>query len=237
VNPWRRQARFAGFLYLLIGLIAPIGLIVVPGMVIVPRDATATADLLRASGWILRVGIASELIHQVITVFLLLALYRLFKPIDRDQAWLLVVFGGLVSIPIMFLNVVNEIAALILVGGADFLSVFARPQLDALAYFFLRLHTRGITVASIFWGLWLFPLAILVLRSGRSGRWSRVVGVLLVAAGAGYLASAFTSLVVPQYARFVDPVALALEIGELPVIFWLLAGGAKAQSPAAPVTD
>ena len=52
----------------------------------------------------------------------------------------MVILGALVSVPIVFLNVLNEIAALILVSGASFLSVFQRPQLDALAYLFLRLH-------------------------------------------------------------------------------------------------
>jgi hypothetical protein len=60
----------------------------------------------------------------------------------------------------------NDIAALVLLSGADFLSVFAKPQLDAMAYLFLRLHSHGITVASIFWGLWLFPFGMLVIRSG-----------------------------------------------------------------------
>jgi hypothetical protein len=43
-------------------------------------------------------------------------------------------------------------------GHADFLSVFGKPQLDALAYLFMRLHGDGITVASVFWGLWLLAL-------------------------------------------------------------------------------
>lgn len=230
----RKQARFAGLLYLLIGIIAPIGLMVVPGRLIAPGDATATADRIRDSEWLLRIGIGSELVTQVIAIFLVLALYRLFKPVDQGLAWLVVVLGGLVSVPIVFLNVVNEIAALILVSGADFLSVFEKPQLDALAYLFIRLHTRGITVASIFWGLWLFPLGMLVLRSGRGGFFSRVVGALLMVAGVGYLVSAFTSLLLPRYAPFVNPIAMALEIGEVPVIVWLLAGGAKAQPEDTP---
>lgn len=75
------------------------------------------------------------------------------------------ILGALVSVPIMFLNVLSEIAALILVSGADFLSVFDKPELDALALLSLRLHGQGIIIASIFWGLWLFPFGILVIRS------------------------------------------------------------------------
>jgi hypothetical protein len=134
----------------------------------------------------------------------------------------MVILGALVSVPIMFLNVLNEIAALILVSGADFLSAFEKSQLDALAFLFLRLHGEGITVASIFWGLWLFPFGILVIRSGFI---PRIFGILLFIAGSAYLASSFTTLVLPQYAQLVGQVALVLEIAEVPIIFWLFIRG------------
>ena len=190
----KKQARIAGFLYLLLGITAPIGLLYVPGKLIVPGDATATADRIRASEWLLRVGIGSELVHQTIAIFLVLALYRLFRPVNEHLAWHVVILGALVSVPIMFLNVLNEIAALVLVSGADFLSVFERNQLDALAYLFLRLHSHGIDVASIFWGLWLFPFGILVIRSSFI---PRALGVLMVIAGFAYLINAFTTILLP----------------------------------------
>src|SRR5438034_4726262 len=227
----QQQARAAGVLYLLLALIAPIGLLYVPEKLIVSWNATATADNIRTSEWLLRIGIASELIHQIIAVFLVLALYRLFKPVNETLAKQMVILGALVSVPIVFVNVLNEIAALVLVSGSDFLSVFEKPQLDALAYLFLRLHSRGITVASIFWGLWLFPFALLVIRSGFI---PRALGVLLMMAGVAYLASAFATLGLPQYAPLVSQVALLPEAAELPIIFWLVIWGAKTRPALAP---
>jgi hypothetical protein len=224
VKSIQQQARSAGILYLLLGLTAPIGLLYVPGKLIVFGNAAATADNLRASGWLLRIGMASELVHQVIVIFLVLALYRLFKEVSETLAVQTVILGALVSVPIMFVNVLNEVAALVLVSGADFLDVFDRPQLDALAYLFLRLHGQGITVTSIFWGLWLFPFGMLVIRSGFI---PRVFGVLLMIAGSAYLASAFATLVVPEIAPLVNEVAGPLEIAEVPIIFWLVIWGAK----------
>ena len=224
----KHQARVAGFLYLLVALTAPLGLLYVPGKLIVSGNATATADNIRASEWLLRLGIASELIHQIIAIFLVLALYRLFKPVDEALARQVVILGALVSVPIMFVNVLNDVAALVLVSGADFLAVFEKPQLDALAYLFLRLHDQGIIVASVFWGLWLFPFGMLVIRSGFI---PRLFGILLMIAGASYLASSFTTLVVPQYAPLVSKVALPLQFGELPIIFWLLIWGARPRRP------
>jgi hypothetical protein len=225
MNPTKKQARVAGLWYLLLGVTTPIGLVYVPGKVIVPGNATATVDHLRASESLVRIGIGSELFHQVIFIFLVLALYRLFKEVSEKYAVLMVILS-LLGLPIIFVNVLNEIAALILVSGADFLSVFDKRQLDALAYLFVRLHSQGITVASIFWGLWLFPFGILVIRSGFIPRF---LGVLLFIAGSAYIVSSSTSVLLPRYAPLVNKVAIVLYAAELPIMFWLLIWGAKTQ--------
>ncbi len=220
----QQQARLAGVLYLLLALTAPLGLIYVPGKLIVSGNATATADNLRASGWLLRAGIGSELVHQVLVIFVVLALYRLFRPVDETLAKQLVILGALVSVPIMFVNVLNDLAALFLVSGTEVLSVFSKPQLDGLAYLFLHLHGKGITVASIFWGLWLFPFGLLVIRSGFI---PRLLGWLLIVAGTGYVAEAFATLVVPALSPVVSKVVPFLILGELPIILYLLIRGAR----------
>jgi hypothetical protein len=212
-----KALRTAALLYLLMIISAPIGLLYVPSTLIVPGDATATADHIRASEWLFRIGIGSELFHQAIAIFLVLALYRLFKPVNEQHAKLMVILGALVSVPIMFINVLNEIAALILVNGADFLSVFSKSQLNALALLFLRLHEQGTEIAQIFWGLWLFPYGILVIRSGFI---PRLLGVLLFIAGTALLAGSFTSLVLPQYGVLFGQIAMVLDFGEFPIVFW-----------------
>jgi len=165
-------------------------------------------------------------------IFVVLALYRLLKGVNEKHALAMVTLF-LVSVPISCLNVLNNIAALVLVSGADFLSAFEKGQLDALAYLFLSLHGQVIFVAAIFWGLWLFPFGMLVIRSGFI---PRVLGVLLFIAGSGYLVSSFTSLLLPQYARLVSQFAMVLEAGELPIMLWLLIWGTKAQPSDAPAS-
>jgi hypothetical protein len=223
----RRQARIAGLLYVLIAATAPIGFIYVPGKLYVTGDAAATADHIRAAESLLRIGIASELFHQAIEVFLVLVLYGLFKPVNESLARQLAILG-LVPIPIVFLNVLNEIAALILVSGASYLAVFDKSQLDALAMFFVRLHSQGLQVAAIFWGLWLFPFGLLIIRCGFI---PRILGVLVMIAGLGYVLDSFTSLILPHYTDAVGNVAGILELGELPIILWLLIWGARTRSP------
>lgn len=128
-------------------------------------------------------------------------------------------------------NVLNEIAPLILVSGPDFLSVFDKRQLDSMAFLFLRLHSEGINIASTFWGLWLFPFAMLVIRSGFI---PRVLGILMMIAGAGYVVDSSTTILLPQYAHQVGHIAMILGLGELPIMFWLLIWGVRVQSSGAP---
>jgi Domain of unknown function (DUF4386) len=223
MNSTKKQARVAGLLYLLASIIGFFCLAYVPAKLIVSGDATATANRIRASETLLRLGIASELIAFTIFIFVVLALYRLFKAVSEKHAVAMATLL-LISIPISLLNLLNEIAALVLVSGASFMSAFEKGQLDALAYMFLRLHGQGFIVAQIFWGLWLFPFGILVIRSGFIPRF---LGYLLFIAASGYLASSFTSLLLPSYRHLVDQFAMVLEAGELPIIFWLLIWGAK----------
>jgi len=209
--------RRAGLLYLLLGITGAIGLFG-PRAVIVQGDAAATADKIRSSESLFRVMISSELISSVVFIFVALALYRVFRDVDQGQAALMVILV-LVSVPISFLNVLNELGALVLLSGADFLSVFDRSQLEALAYLFLRLHSLGIVVVEMFWGLWLLPLAGLTFRSGVV---PRIVGALLIVAGVGYVVTSLTSLLLPQYAGLVSTITLPATVGEFAIIVWLL---------------
>lgn len=224
VSASKRLARKAGLLYFLLALSAPVGLLYVPGKILVAGDPIATAENLRRSAGLLRLGIASELVHQVLVVFLVLVLYRLFEQVSRPLARQVVVLGALLSVPIVFVNVLNDLAALSLAQRPAFLSAFTGTELDSLAYFFLRLHSLGLDIASIFWGLWLFPFALLVIRSRFL---PPLLGYLMMAAGAAYLANAFATLVLPAVSPYVAPVAGVLYLGELPIIFWLLIRGAR----------
>src|SRR5271154_5592750 len=164
MNSSRNPGRFVGLLYVLISIPGFFALIYVPSKLIVHGNATATASNIAASETLFRLGIACELISQTLFMWVALALYDLLKGVNQRHASLML---GLivVSIPIALLNELNSIAALILVRGADFLSTFEKPQRDALAMLFLNLHSHGFGIAEIFWGLWLFPLALLVYKS------------------------------------------------------------------------
>jgi hypothetical protein len=222
----RNPGRVAGFLYLLLVLFAPFRLIYIPTKLFVRGNATVTANNIGAHELLFRLGIISDLLCGIILIFLILALYRLLNEVNRNLAVLMVILGGVLPATIDFVNVLNDAAALILVRGADFLSVFEKPQRDALAMLFLRAHHQEVLAAEILWGLWLFPLAILVYRSRFLPRF---LGVWLIVNGFAYLTISLTGLLVPQYEDVVSNYAFPALLGEMAIMLWLLIKGAKSQ--------
>src|SRR5712691_10480829 len=161
MHPTVKAARIAGAIYLTMVFTAPFSLIYVPSKLIVRGNAAATADNILAHETMFRLSIFGDLIGQVIFICLAIALYRLLSKVNKTWATLMVAFV-LVSAAVGFLATLNNIAALILFRGGEFLTLFDNPQRHPLAMFFLRLHSPGLSIDEIFWGLWLFPFAPLV---------------------------------------------------------------------------
>jgi len=161
-----------------------------------------------------------------------LAFYRLFKGVDQYLAVLVVILGGVMPALLYFVNVVSDAGALTVVRGADFLSVFDKPQRDGLVMLLLRLHDHQNTAAEILWGAWLFPLAILVYRLRFMPRF---LGVWLVINGFAYVIMSFTGLLLPQYQNKVFLISQPALFGEIVLMLWLVIKGAKpaALDPAA----
>ena len=230
MHPTDKAARIAGAIYLSMAFTAPLRLMYIPGTLFVHGNATATVNNIVAHEWLFRFGIVGDVLTGTIAIFLGLALYKLFEAVNRTLATVMVILGTLMVTPIYFVNTLNDAAALMLARGADFLSVIQKPERDALAMFFLRLHHQGIVVNEIFWGLWLFPLALLVIRSRFL---PRLLGYWLIINGFAYLIDSFTGLLLPQYESMVSNFMFPALFGELVLMLWLVIRGAKVQPLAA----
>ena len=220
----KAKARLAGILYVLMGIPAWFSLMYIPSAFVVRGDATATARNIVTSQSLYRLGILSELVSQTIFLVLVLVLYDLFKDADRKQARLMVMLVG-VSVAFEFANCLNLVAPLILLSGADFLAVFSKPQLDALALVFLKLRNDGLGIISLIWGLWLLPFGVLVIKSGF---FPKGLGVLLIVACFAYVTDSITLIMLPVPIPVVSTVTLALGgLGELAIVVWMIVVGAK----------
>jgi len=221
----KKTARLAGVLYLVNGVTGFFGIIYVPGRLILSGNATATAHNILASERLFHFGIASELICAIEFVYLLWILYRLLGGVNKTHASLMVILG-LLLVPVMVVNTLSEIGALMLLQSTDLLSVFDKRQLEAVAMLLLDLHRYGYLVGWIF-GLVHFHFGVLVFRSGFL---PRILGALLIAACFGYVADSLTPFLLPGYANIVGRFAsIPLTLGEPAIILWLLIMGAKDQ--------
>jgi Domain of unknown function (DUF4386) len=169
-----------------------------------------------------RPAVVSALLVQIVNIFVVLMLYQLLKPANKNMAVLMVIFL-LLGVPIAMLNEVNQFAVILLSSGADSLRVFTASQLHALVLLFLDLHNYGIDIAAIFWGLWLFPMGYLVYKSGFL---PRILGILLMIGCAGYLVQSFASFLFPGFAV---NIALFTFWGEVLFPLWLLIRGVNVE--------
>jgi hypothetical protein len=221
---FRNPGRVAGFWYLLLVLIGPLRLIYIPNKLFVHGNAAATAANIAAHEWLFRLGLASDLVGSVVLIFLVLAFYRLFKGVDRSLAVQVVIFGGVMPAVITLVAVVSDSAALMIVRGNEALAAFDKPQRDALAVLFLNLRDHQNTAAEMLWGVWLFPLALLVYRSRFL---PRLLGVWLGFGGVAYVILSLSGELWPEYQGTVFAYAQPAFLGEIAVMLWLLIKGAK----------
>lgn len=217
-------ARAAGLLYLLWFPLGIFGILYVPSILIVPGDISSTAYNIVANETLYRLSIVSALLIGVIGIFLVLLLYRLFNRVDQSQSAMMVVLL-LVAIPVALFNEALKFGPLLLLTDTSFSNHFSLEQIQTLSVLFLDLHEHGIAISGIFWGLWLFPLGFLVYKSRAL---PRILGVLLVLAGVGYLVDSLIFFLLPTVTVEFAPF---LFWGELFFPLWLLIKGVNHPKP------
>ena len=220
-----KAARSAGLLYLLTAFFGAFSIMVVEPKLYVPGDGAATVARVLAHEGLFRLGVASGLVSAVLFLVMAHALYTLLKAVDGDLARLMLMFV-VVSIP-AGLNF-HEFAPIVLSKGAAYRSAFEPAQVQALSMAYLELQKNGGSIGQVFWGLWLVPLGLLVMKSGFI---PKGLGVLLVVGGLGYIVNSLAFLLLPGFSAMTYPAALFGFAAELSFMSWLIVKGAR-RSPA-----
>jgi len=225
MHPTMKAARVAGFLYLLVVLTGIFALMYVPGRLFVRGNSAATANNILAHQSLYLSDIVVGLVAEILFIGLVLVLYRLLKGVNQQYAALMVILV-LLDAPLAFLSTVNQMATRAFLRGAEFLTVFDKPQRDAIAMLLFHWNSQEIIVSEIFWGLWLLPFGLLVFRSGFLPRF---LGIWLIVNGFAYVALSFAGLLLPQYYDAAFRGSFPLLLGEMAIMLWLLIKGARVQ--------
>ena len=132
----RKAARLAGVLYLLVIIFGMFSEVYVSQRFLVPGNTVETSQNIIASEFLYRIGFVADLIHHTCFFLVSIALYLLFKEVNKSHALVMMLFG-VASVPVMMLNMLNQYIPLLLLSGADYLTVFSTSQLQALAMLFI----------------------------------------------------------------------------------------------------
>jgi uncharacterized protein DUF4386 len=225
--PPRTVARLAGFFYL-IYIVTFAFSSVIQGRPIVPGDAAATARNILASETLFRVGFMTELLAAAFFLLGAWALYVLLKPVNKNIALLFVLFN-VAGVAVEAVNTLIHFTALLSLNGSDYLKVFTTDQVHALAMLFLSVNSAGNIVSGLYYGIWVFPLGYLVLKSGFL---PKVLGALLLVDGVSLLICFFQLCLFPGYQKLTYPLYPVMFIAEFGLALWLLIKGVKDQRSA-----
>ena len=219
----QRTARLAGILYLIIAVLAAIAHFYVPSTIIVAGDAAATAQNLVNNETLFRLGgVGSELIILLMEIVLSIVLYVLLKPVNKTLA-LLATVSRLAMTTIHGLNLLNYFFAMAMVSGTGSMAAaFSSEQLNALMMLFLDALNIGFTIGIAFLVLHIFILGYLIFKSGY---FPKVLGILFIAAGFGYLFDSFAQLLSTSYTTTPGIIAMVIMLSEIAFPIWLLIKG------------
>jgi hypothetical protein len=224
VGPVPHSGRTAGVALLLLAVLAGFGVLVAVDGLVTPGDAARTADDIAASEGTFRLGVASLYLVVVLDIVAAWALFRFLEPVNpwlaRLAAWLRVAFAG------VFLTAISQLAAVSgLLNDPGNQAALGQRQLQAQVMLKLEAFDHTWMAALLLFGVHLALLGYLVYRSGYV---PRLIGVLLMVAGAGYAFDTFSSVL------STDPIVVSTYtfLGELLLALWLVVRGGRVQAGA-----
>ena len=206
----RNAVRILRILYPIWMAFGIFSIVYIPSMLLVAGNAAETASKILANEFLFRAGIVGNLMTQLIFIFAVLLLYKLFESVSKNHSLLMMVLA-LVSVPIAMLNELNNVAALLLLKNPDQMMLF------------LNLHAQGVVIASIFWGLWLFPLGSLIYKSGY---FPKIISMAVIIGGLGYTLGSFSELLA-LFSKTILSLFEFMTFGEVVFLLWLVVRGAK----------
>jgi hypothetical protein len=224
-----KTARLAGLTYFVFAVLGILSFVGAFGTFVVRDDGAATMQRIADHEFLYRLAILNDFITHVLFIVVVILLYELFRDVNRRAA-LLMVFFVIVPVAAQIANMVDDMVPLTLLRQSGVLGAFEPAQRNDLALATLRLHANAAALAIPFWGLWLFPFGALVIRSGY---FPKLLGVLIIVAGAGYVMTGVTRILLPDQLDMVSKVAMPLYFGEVPIIFWMMIKGARTPEPDA----
>ena len=220
----KKLARIAGLLYLLVIITGLFAEVFVRQTLNVPGNALATAHNIQASEMLYRLGFVADLFNFVCGLPGVLIMYFLFKQVNKYLATL-AMFFVIIQTAIIAVNLLNQLSALLYLGGDQYLTSFQPNQLAALSKHSLVLQSQGYGIGLVFFAFYCLIIGHLIFKSTLI---PKIIGILYAVTGLSYLANSITLFLFPNLSGLLFPFfAVPAFIGELSLCLWLLIKGVK----------
>ena len=219
----QRYARVAGVLFFLTLVFGYFGEAYAPGKFIVANNAAATAQRITDSQPLYRLGFASYLVEGLCDIALAWIFYVLLRAVNRDIA-LLSAFFGLVSTAVYAVSELFYFTALVILRNGTALAAFSPEQLNALTLLWLKISANCGWIFLAFYGV---PSVLRGYLIYRSGYFPKILGLLLILAGAGFILKDFLTILAPAYAS--DVLLLPMLVAGVSLMLWFLFKGVDAE--------
>jgi hypothetical protein len=211
--------RIVGIFYLgtiLFGMFAQI----IRSNILIFDNNISILEKIDSSIFILRLAFISDLLMILFYFLTAWTLFNLLKNINKNQSLLFFIFT-IISVSIMSMNMINHVA-IIEINSSGYFNMDNQHDLKSLSQFFSKLHSYGYLIAQIFFGLWLFPLGNIIIKSKLMPKY---FGIMLIAATFGHLLEIIVTFIIPDYNIITSPGLIIAMIGEFSFCFWLLFKG------------
>jgi Domain of unknown function (DUF4386) len=227
MNSPKRLARIAGVLYLLVAIFAGFAFTVYTKLYVAGDAATTAANVVANSG-LVRMAVVADLVQVTAWVFLAFALYQLLKHVHQSAAGAMVVLVA-IGAGIVCLNAAFEFEGLQVATGSSYAAALGAGGSNALVLMLLDAQHYGLSIASVFYGLWLVPLGYLAYKSGM---FPKALGVALITVCVCYHAKLLAAFLAPDLWTVIQGyLGIPIWVLELWMVLYLLLIGVRTVKP------
>jgi hypothetical protein len=218
----KNLARIAGLLYLIVIATGLFAEVFVRQAFKVSGDALSTANNIQSSEMLFRLGVVADIVNFICGLPCVLIIYYLFKRVNKFLLQLALIFV-IIQTAIIAVNLLNQTSPLLILGNSAYLRSFQPDQLATLSQLSLNIQGVGYAIGLVFFGFYCLLVGYVLYRSKMV---PKILGILYIISGAGYLVNSFIMLLSKGFANPIfSYLAIPIFIGELLFCLWLLIKG------------
>ena len=217
-----KTARITGLWYLMMAISGILGFMVFHSQIFVSGNPEQTLTNLLALEATARVRLLLEFAIVIAQALTAVWFFKLFKDNYEWEAWTLGIWGMVNAILIMISAI--SIASAIGIANSDTSTLENKVLLIQILQ---NTISNAWRIGGLFFGLWLFPMGYIVVKSKRMPIW---LGRLIILGGFGYVISTIIHYAGIDF-RFNKYLSLPATIGEFWMIGYLLIFGIRPKNP------